>query len=169
MACLLASFSTCEARSSQQQIQICGEADYGEPGAITPAHLPPAVLAAVMRSEEGMDASAQAVQEHFQLHPADILKGAPVHLADTTDRFYILIGSPPHSGADHSWFWLVRQFGTRASILIFLHANSVCASGGNPPWGTPTSTPTGQSRPNRVCRLTNSMAKVTDCGVRGHT
>lgn len=46
-------------------------------------------------------------------------------MADVPDKVFLVIGKPPMAGADNTWFWIVRQSGNEAKILLWAGANCV--------------------------------------------
>lgn len=115
--------SLCRAEIGGQHTRFCEEGPAEV--VINPVPLPSEVLNAVMRSKEGKLALGEARERHSKLEPATLLKGAPLQLSNSGDPFFILMGSGPLTGADNTWFWIVRQSGHRTSVLLSLHANCV--------------------------------------------
>ncbi len=82
------------------------------------APLPRPVIGAVMMSEEGREARAATEAKGQKLNPA-ALKGAKIQLGAAADAFYLVAGPPSISGLDNTWFWVVRQWGNKAEVLLW--------------------------------------------------
>jgi len=96
-----------------------------EPGTF-PLHahsLPKAVVRSVMQAPE----SRYAVkgEKPADVNPEKLLLGRKIHLSNDGTNEFLIIGSGPLSAADGSWFWIVRQHGAKASILIYDAGNCV--------------------------------------------
>jgi hypothetical protein len=48
-----------------------------------------------------------------------------VHLKDTNETDEVVLGHNPMSGADCDWFWIVRDNGGRAQVLLYEYAYGV--------------------------------------------
>jgi hypothetical protein len=91
---------------------------------LKPVALPRLVLATVMNTKEGRDAQRELSQsEGTERDPTRLLKGKEIRLSDSGNRFFLVMGTYPMSGADNTWFWIVRQNGHKASILLFTGGN----------------------------------------------
>jgi hypothetical protein len=113
----------CNAAVKQQQTSFCEEgSDLEDNTSLIPVPLPPEVTAAVMNSEEGKHGLALAAAHHTELVPAGVLKGAPVQLSNSRGQFFIVMGSGWLNGADNTSFWIVRQSGHRARVLLWTGA-----------------------------------------------
>lgn len=86
---------------------------------IKPVDLPSSVLTVVMNTEQGRDAKKWATH----VHPIEMLKGTQIHPSDSGGSFFLVVGSGAMSGADNTWFWIVRQNGQKASMLLFAGGN----------------------------------------------
>jgi hypothetical protein len=85
--------------------------------------LPRKVVAKVMDTVQGRDAKELADNEGKELDPTKILKGMKIKLSDSRGSFFIVMGSYPMSGADNTWFWIVRDEGQKTDILLFAGGN----------------------------------------------
>jgi hypothetical protein len=115
----------CAAQPQKEQTTFC---ETGAPAEdeLKPVPLPTEVLTAVMNSELGKQAQADAKERHLELDPTKLLKGAPIQLSNTRSRSFILIGdAPPLPGVDNTWFWIVGLSGGRATTLLRMGANCV--------------------------------------------
>jgi hypothetical protein len=89
--------------------------------------LPKDVVKALMNTEEGEAALESAEREDGkELDTSKWFLWAKPHLADSRDVFYLVMSvSPMMSGADNTWFWIVRQSGKKATILLWAGGNCV--------------------------------------------
>jgi hypothetical protein len=83
-----------------------------------PTPLPNVVLAALMNTRKGKEVRRIAAQEG--LEPAEMFRNTRVHLADSTDMFFLVIRYPDQGGKTE--FWIIRQSPTDATILLFVSA-----------------------------------------------
>lgn len=79
-----------------------------------------AVLDALLKTQEA--------KEHWdQLKSLDrerlrkIFLVVRVHLTNFDEKDEVVLGSDPLSGADCDWFWVVRDMGGRANVLLFVN------------------------------------------------
>ena len=96
-----------------------------EPGTF-PLHahsLPKAVVRSVMHAPESREMLKG--EKPADVTPEKLLLGRRIHLATDGATTFLIIGSGVLSSADASWFWIVRQNGKKASILLFDAANCV--------------------------------------------
>ncbi len=96
-----------------------------EPGTF-PLHahsLPKAVVRSVMHAPESREMLKG--EKPADVNPEKLLLGRRIHLSTAGATTFLIIGSGPLSAADGSWFWIVRQHGTKASIRLFTAANCV--------------------------------------------
>jgi hypothetical protein len=113
----------CDAQKSQEQTSFCEE---GSPADVklNGLPLPPPVVAAVINSREGKQATASALASGTQLDPAKLLTGVRAHLSDSKARFFLVSGGDtPLSGGDNTWFWIVRESDHKASSILWAGAN----------------------------------------------
>lgn len=90
---------------------------------LRPVVLPKAVLTALLNTKEAREARKSAENDGQPVNLAKLFRGAKVDLADSPDSFFLVIGKSPMSGADNTWFWIVRQSGEQASVLLWEGAN----------------------------------------------
>ena len=109
-------------QSLQAQTEFCEE---GSPDDIRmPSEaLPQSVINAVMNSSEGRQAEANALSDQSKLEPAVLLTGTAVRLATGRSRFFLVTGTYPLSGADNTWFWIVRESQSKTISLSWFGAN----------------------------------------------
>ena len=109
-------------KTAREQTSFCEE---GAPDdlALKLVPLPKVVLTSVMNTKEGREAREDARKKGRELDPEKILMGAKVHLTDSPEVFFFVMGSYPMSGADNTWFWIVRQSGKSATILLWAGGN----------------------------------------------
>ncbi len=87
--------------------------------------LPSSVMKAVMDTQQGKQARRDAKGQGKHLSPQEVLKGAKVHLAGSGGSYFVVVGSPPMSGADNTWFWIVELSKGRASVLLYTGATCI--------------------------------------------
>jgi hypothetical protein len=107
----------------RQQASFCE--DGPDETVLKPIPLPSEVVSALMYTAEANAARESAENKGRNLNPATLFKGTTVHLAKSVDVFYLVMGSFPMSGADNTWFWIVRSSGNGATILLWAGANCV--------------------------------------------
>lgn len=112
-------------QTSERETWFC---EYDRPGNLPLKPLPNEVLRAVMDTKEGKEAQQSATAEAKKLAPEELLEGTQVHLTASRELFFAVMGSYPLSGADNTWFWLVRKSGKSASILLFAGASCLTFS-----------------------------------------
>jgi|SRR5579872_5167261 len=117
-----------KAKIAHEQTSFCGD-DAPDDLKMKSDPLPPMVIAAVMNTREGKEARGDARSHGEELVPEEILKGTKVHIANTHALFYLVIGSSYMSGADNTWFWIVRQAHKNAQVLLFTGGNCLDISG----------------------------------------
>ncbi len=112
----------CAAQSSNEQTTFC-EGGVPDGSGLKPAPIPKEVIDAVMRSEGGKE--ARAFPSGTALNPEKLLRGTPLQLSNDGTTAFLLMGSIPLSGVDNTWFWIVRESGYKASVLLWVGANCV--------------------------------------------
>ncbi len=107
---------------SREQTEFC---DDGAPDDITiPSRpLPESVINAVMNSRVGKQAETDARSNQTELDPAKLLTGTTIRLSTGRSRFFLVKGTADLSGADNTWFWIVRESGGKAISLGWFGAN----------------------------------------------
>jgi hypothetical protein len=111
------------AQTPKEQTSFC-EAGAPDELLLVPTPIPQTVITAVMNSNEGKQAKADAVAKHTELNPVKLLKGTTVHLSNSPSRFFIVMGAEmPLSGVDNTWFWIVQESGQNDTVLLWAGAN----------------------------------------------
>jgi hypothetical protein len=87
--------------------------------------VPKAVVSAVLETSEGKQARADAGERGEELTPEKVLRAARLHVSSDNAAMFLVMGSYPLAGADASWFWIVRDDGTKASVLLWMAGNCV--------------------------------------------
>jgi hypothetical protein len=101
------------------------EADYedGPPDPFKqPVPLPNNVLDALRATAEAkemQDELKNLDREEF----ARLFTAVRVHLGDPKDLDYVVRGEIPMSGADNTWYWIVRPNPTSAKVIFFTNSN----------------------------------------------
>ena len=85
--------------------------------------LPKAVVGSVMNASESKQMLVG--ETGAEVSPEKLLHARRIHLSADGAAVFLVIGSPPLSAADGSWFWLVRQDGVKASVLLWTAGNCV--------------------------------------------
>jgi len=126
--CLLAlqlGLQQCFAQDATKQTTLCED---GGPDAfaLKADSLPKAVVDAVMNTTEGKQARGDANEKGNELHPEEALRATRIRLSMDNAAVFLVIGSSsPLAAADASWFWVVRQDRTKASVLLWMAGNCV--------------------------------------------
>ena len=92
---------------------------------LKPISIPRYLLNAVMNSEEARQSRAEAREKGTKLNPEELLRGTIIKLSNDQAKTYLVMGTDPLSGADNTWFWIVRTSGRQASVLLWVGANCV--------------------------------------------
>ena len=77
-----------------------------------------AVLDALLKTPEARE-SADELQKLRREEQRNLFRVVEVHLAKQDEVHWIVSGSGPMSGADNDWFWVVREKGNQAEVLLF--------------------------------------------------
>lgn len=85
--------------------------------------LPKAVVDSVMNAPDSKEMLEG--EKPSDVTPGKLLHAAKIHLSSDGETEFMILSSPPLSGADNSWFWIVRKHGTNASILLEAGGNCV--------------------------------------------
>lgn len=109
----------CQAQGAHNQTTYC-EDDGPDVFALSSDSLPKAVIDSVMNSTESKGAQGGTGNE---LNPEKILRAARIRLSRDDAAEFVIVGSPPLSGADGSWFWIVRWNRAKASVLLWVAGN----------------------------------------------
>jgi len=76
-----------------------------------------------MNTKEAKDVQRWAKNDKKSLDMASLFRGVEVRLGAAPDDTFLVIGKSPMSGADNTWFWLVRKSGEKATILLWAGVN----------------------------------------------
>lgn len=106
----------------RQQTSLCGEGSPDE-DLIKPIPLPPSVVSILMNTAEGKAANEWAENEHKHLDTSTLFTGTKIRLSHSAEVIYLVRGSAPMSGADNTWFWIVRHSRRETAILLWAGAN----------------------------------------------
>ena len=113
------------AQDAKEQTTLCED---GGPGVfpLKADSLPKAVVDAVMNTSEGKQARGDADARGAKLHPEEILRATRIRLSLEDANLFLVMGSSyPLGAADGSWFWVVREDRTKASVLLWMTGNCV--------------------------------------------
>jgi hypothetical protein len=86
--------------------------------------LPAEVLKILLQQKEvrdGLRSASPAEQDN----PAKLFRASRVHLSGLKETDWVVMGVGPMSGADNSWFWLVRSQEGGATVVCFAGGNSL--------------------------------------------
>jgi hypothetical protein len=108
--------------SSRRQTSFCDD-DAPDNLRLKASPLPRAVLTALANTKEAREVQREAKNKGSSFNIATLFRGAEVTLADDPDKMFLVIGKEPMAGADNTWFWIVRQSGDKAEILLWAGAN----------------------------------------------
>jgi hypothetical protein len=84
--------------------------------------LPKAVVDSVMNASESKQMLAGEAGAEVR---GKLLHARRIRLLADGATVFLVIGSPPLSAADGSWFWIVREDGAKASVLLWTAGNCV--------------------------------------------
>lgn len=85
--------------------------------------LPGAVVDSIMNASEAKQMLAG--ETGAGVSPEKLLHARRIHLSSDGATEFLVIGSPPLSAVDGSWFWIVRDDGAETSILLWTAGNCV--------------------------------------------
>ena len=88
-----------------------------------PAALSPGVLNALLRTKQAR-LGLQFATDVEEKNPAQLFRGAEVHLGGPDEVDLVVIGIPPMTGADNGWFWVVRPH-NHPKVVLFAGGNSL--------------------------------------------
>ena len=77
------------------------------------------VLDALFKTKE---AKEYGLRERGREEARNLFKAVKVHLANPDEVDWIVLGSDQMSGADNNWFWVVREVGNHAEVLLYANA-----------------------------------------------
>lgn len=126
-AVLLVIAVLCVQSSGAQQAKrayIHGQRAFSENEPIKhPVAVPPRVIRLLMKTKEA--AIARSYGRDFPDDPSELFQAAEIHLARPDQVDLVVIGEDPMSGADNTWFWLVRSAYTKPRIILFAGGNGI--------------------------------------------
>lgn len=85
--------------------------------------LPKAVVDAVINAPYSKEVLEG--EKPSDVNPEKLTHAARIHLSSDGAIEFMILGSPPLSGADNSWFWIVRENGNKATLLLEAGGNCV--------------------------------------------
>jgi hypothetical protein len=80
-------------------------------------------LDALLRTPEAREA-ADALAGLDREGLRKIFSVVKVHLSNSREEDEVVLGSPPMSGADNDWFWIVRRLPGRTRVVLFANGLS---------------------------------------------
>lgn len=83
-----------------------------------------AVLDAVLESPAALEMTGE-IQNFSHEELRALFRVVEVHLADPEEIDAVVLGKPPMSGVDNDWFWIVRERGGRADVLLWAGGNGL--------------------------------------------
>lgn len=83
-----------------------------------------AVLNALLKTPEAKENRGQ-LQELDREELRKLFLVVRVHLTNANETDEVVLGKDPMSGADCNWFWIVRDKGDQAQVLLFENAYGV--------------------------------------------
>ena len=96
--------------------------DWRSDGSAKMRSLPPAVVTAIANMDESKE-MLKDPRNAEERRPEKLLQGARVRLTNKRETLFVVMGTYPLSGADNTWFWVVRSSGSSADVLLFTGAN----------------------------------------------
>jgi hypothetical protein len=118
----LAILATQSAQTQSKTPRVREQTEFCE-DSLPSAPVPRSVIAAVMNSDVGRQAEADSLANHTKPDPTVLLTGTTVQLSTGRSRFFLVTGKGDLSGADNTWFWIVRASGGKATNLSWFGAN----------------------------------------------
>ena len=89
-----------------------------------PVPLPPDVLNVLLKTDEVKDNLGSASPSQ-RSNPSSLFRAAEVHLHAPDVIDFVVIGRSPMSGADNTWFWIVRSARGKPQVVLFAGSNSL--------------------------------------------
>jgi len=84
------------------------------------------VLNALLNSAEAKDTETHEVLAKYDwVSSRKLFQVVRIDISDTNEEDYIALGSGPMTGADNSWFWIVRTNQGKAQVLLFTNGLTV--------------------------------------------
>lgn len=122
-ALVLVASAACVTRG--QEVPVSEQMSFSEDAPVQhPVVLSPEVLKALFETEEArqvLNFASDAAQDD----PARLFRATEVHLGRPGEVDLVVIGVPPMSGADASWFWVVRSTRSGPKVVLHTDANSL--------------------------------------------
>jgi hypothetical protein len=87
-----------------------------------PVPLPDNILDALRATEEARFLPGD-LKNYDRDGFAHLFKAIVIHLGNPNELDYVVVGFPPMSGADNTWFWIVRSNPTNAKVIFFTNSN----------------------------------------------
>lgn len=118
-ALVLAAGFVCEAQGQTAQLSFSEDTPVQHPVALRPD-----VLRALFETQEArqvLNFASDATQDD----PARLFRAAEVNLAGGGETDIVVIGVPPMSGAEATWFWVVRETRAGARVALFTSATTL--------------------------------------------
>lgn len=81
-------------------------------------------LEALLRTREARDA-ADELKKLNREQLRNLFSVVRIHIADSNEIDDLVLGSDPLSGADNSWFWIVRRAGGHTEVILFANGASL--------------------------------------------
>jgi hypothetical protein len=79
------------------------------------------VLLALREVKESMERASDSERKN----PEQLFRAAEVHLRSAAEVDLVIMGRRPLTGADNSWFWVVRSIGRKPKVVLFTGGNSL--------------------------------------------
>lgn len=89
-----------------------------------PVALSPGVLKVLFETDQArqvLNFASDAAQDD----PARLFRAAEVHLSGSDEVDLVVVGVPPMSAPDSSWFWVIRATRNGPRVVLFTSANSL--------------------------------------------
>jgi hypothetical protein len=112
---------TSTAQTPKEQTTFCAE-DWPQDKQLKPATLPGTVLEALTNTKDVRELQG-ATLDGRRIEIASLFKGAKVDLSSAHVKTFLVMGGFLMSGADNTWFWIVKDSGQKATILLKAGAN----------------------------------------------
>lgn len=125
LAAVLALMATAAYVAQGQKASVGEQTSFSEDAPVQhPVALSPDVLKVLFETEEARQVLNFA-SDSTQDDPARLFRATEVHLSRADEVDLVVIGVPPMSGADTSWFWMVRLARNGPRVVLFAGANSL--------------------------------------------
>jgi hypothetical protein len=117
----------CLAQSVKDQTKTYCEDDGPGTFSLDADSLPKAVVDSVLNASESKQMLAG--ESRAEVSPEKLLHAKRIRPSSDGATEFLVIGSPPLSAADGSWFWIVRDEGAKASVLLWTAGSCVALEG----------------------------------------